>query len=210
MMSNAARVPDRDQGGGLDFGSGAGPCRPGQVIRLHPGTRQRHLDWLTWGLLPHAAANLDDPPRPIHARAETVAELPTFADAFRHRRAIVPATEYFQQRTIGEPGQRYAIARCDGQPMAIAGLWEAFRGTDGEIERSYCIITVRATGAVAEIHDRMPLVLDEPDWAVWLGEVPGDPAALLCPPAGDMLVLRPIDGRRSPVSSASRGKAVRV
>ncbi|MCW3476271.1 SOS response-associated peptidase [Limobrevibacterium gyesilva] len=183
--------------GSLDFGAGAGPGRPGQVIRLHPRTGQRHLDWLTWGLLPYATEDPDRAPRPIHARAEIVAELPVFADAFWHRRALVPATEYYQQRTIGAPGQRYAISRRDGQPMAIAGLWEAFRRPDGEVVRTYCIVTVQATGAIAEIHDRMPLVLDEPDWPVWLGETPGDPVTLLRPPAGDMLVLRPVQGRRS-------------
>ncbi len=190
-----------------DFGSGAGPGRPGQVIRLHPKTGQRHLDWLTWGLLPQAT---DSAPGPIHARAETVAELPTFADAFRHRRAIVPATEYYQRRTIGAAGQRYAIAQRDGQPMAIAGLWEAFRRADGEVVRTYCIITVPATGAVAEIHDRMPLVLDESNWPVWLGEVPGDPVALLRPPAGGTLVIRPVHGGRSAGPAARRRETARV
>src|ERR1700722_7047524 len=83
------------------FGSeDAGPGRPGQVIRLNPKTRQRQLDWLAWGLLPHDTENPDTAPRPIHARAETVAELPTFASAFRNRRAVVPVGEYFQRRTI--------------------------------------------------------------------------------------------------------------
>lgn len=106
------------------------------MIRLHPETRQRHLNWLTWGLSSHVTADLDDAPQPIHARAETVAELPMLADAFRCRRTIVPATEYFQRRTIGEPVQRYAVSRVDGQPMAIAGLWEAFGRPDGEIEET--------------------------------------------------------------------------
>ncbi|HEY1410534.1 MAG TPA: SOS response-associated peptidase [Rhodopila sp.] len=198
---------DRDA---LDFGSGAGPGRPGQVIRLHPQTGQRHLDWLLWGLLPPGAQSLDGAPRPIHARAETVAELPMFAEAFRLRRAIVPATEYYQRRTIGEPGQRHAISRKDGQPMAMAGLWEALRWPDGEIVRTYCLITVRASGAVAEIHDRMPLVLNEPDWPLWLGEVPGDPATLLHPPADDVLVLRPRRERRSAASSAQRRRDAHV
>ena len=88
----------------LDFGSGAGPGRLGQVIRLHPRTGQRHLDWLTWGLSPGATDSAETALRPIHARAETVAKLPMFADAFRHRRAIVPATEYYHRRTISEPG----------------------------------------------------------------------------------------------------------
>lgn len=192
--------------GSLDLGLGAGPGRPGQVIRRHPRTGQRHLDKLTWGLRTkhsEAATAL------IHARAETVAESPLFAEAFRHRRAIVPAAEYYQRRTIGQPGQRYAIARRDGQPMAIAGLWEAFRRPEGEMARSYCIITVPATGVIATVHDRMPLVLEEPDWAMWLGEVPGEPAALLRAPTDDVLVLRQLLGRRS-ASPAHRGKAVRV
>jgi len=200
----------REDQAGPDFGAEAGPGRLGQVIRLHPRTRQRHLDWLTWGLLPSETENPDSAPRPIHARAETVAVVPLFAEAFRHRRAIVPATEYYQQRTIGRPVQRYAISRRDGQPLAIAGLWEAFRRPDGEIVRTYCIITTEATGTVAEIHDRMPLVLDEPDWPVWLGEEPGDPTTLLHPAAGDKLVLRPMHGRRSPALPADRRTAARV
>lgn len=72
------------------------------------------MDWLTWGLLPRGTLNPDTAPRPIHARAETVAEHPMFAGAFRHRRAIVPATEYYQRRTIGGPDQHFAISRRDG------------------------------------------------------------------------------------------------
>jgi putative SOS response-associated peptidase YedK len=94
------------------------------VLRLHPQTRERHLDWLIWGLLPHGTRDPDKAPRPIHARAETIAALPTFADAFRHRRAIVPATEYYLRKDGTE--ERYAIQRRDGQPLAIAGLWESW------------------------------------------------------------------------------------
>jgi putative SOS response-associated peptidase YedK len=153
----------------LDFDDGVGPGRLGQVIRLHPKTGQRHRDWLTWGLIPLSEVHSGSEAAPIHARAETVAQLPRFADAFRHGRAIVPAAEYYQRRTIGGAGKRYAITRRDGQPLAIAGVWEAFRRTDGEIVRTYCIVTVQARGTVAEIPDRMPLVLDEIDWPVWFG-----------------------------------------
>jgi hypothetical protein len=73
-----------------------------------------------------------------------------------------------------------------------------------------CIITIEAAGAVAEIHDRMPLELDEADWAVWLGEVPGDPAALLRAPADDVLVLRPMRGGSLARPLAPRRKTARV
>ena len=170
---------------------GAGPGRPGTVLRRNPNTRQRHLDLLIWGLLPHDTVDPSTALRPIHARAETVADLPKFADAFRRRRAIVPADEYYQRRTIGGPAQRYVISRRDGKPMSIAGLWDSYVWPD-RIERTYCIITVEATGAVAGIHDRMPLVLEQTDWPLWLGEVAGDPATLLRPRSGDMLTVRPV------------------
>jgi putative SOS response-associated peptidase YedK len=188
MTEAAAGNTSGDEREEIDLG--AGPGRPGQVIRAHPTTGVRHLDWLTWGLLPHDTADPAIAPRPIHARAETVAELPMFASAFRRRRAIVPASAYYQQNTIGRADQRFAIARRDGQPMAIAGLWDAYVAPDRSIERTYCIITVKATGAVAKIHDRMPLVLEEADWPLWLGEVEGDPARLLRPGAGDQLAVR--------------------
>jgi len=132
---------------------GAGPGLPGRVIRLHPKTGARHMDWVTWGLLPHDTSDPLKAPRPIHARAETVADPPMFADAFRRRRAIVPANEYYQRRTRGSPDQRFAIVRQDGQPTAIAGPWEAYVWPDGRVERTYCIITVEAFGVAAEIHD---------------------------------------------------------
>jgi putative SOS response-associated peptidase YedK len=176
----------------LNLASGAGAGRPGQVIRLHPVTRARHLDWLNWGLIPPATADDPGAPHPIHARAETVAELPMFAGAFRQRRAIVPATAYFLCRTSGTGAARYAITRKDGQPLAIAGLWEALTGPDRKIIRTYCIITVAAVGAAAEIHNRMPLVLEEKDWPLWLGEIPGDPATLMRPSTRDTLAVRPM------------------
>jgi putative SOS response-associated peptidase YedK len=182
----------------------AGPRRPGLVIRLHPKTGVRHLDWLTWGLLPHDTPNPDAALQPTHARAETVAELPLFADAFWHRRAFVPANEYYQRRTRGGPAQDFAISRRDGQPMAIAGLWDAYAAPDGIIARTYCIITVEAAGAVAKIHDRMPLVLEEKDWPLWLGEVPGDPTPLLHPAASDRLIVRAAGRRPRGRDHASR------
>jgi putative SOS response-associated peptidase YedK len=171
-----------------------GPGKPGRVLRLHPKTRERHLDWLTWGLLPHDTRDAKSAPRPISARAETVAELPTFADAFLRRRCIVPATEYYLRKDGTD--ERYAVVRRNGLPLAIAGLWEAWVSPAREVVRTYCIITVPANATVATIHDRMPLILEPEDWPLWLGEEPNDPARLLRPSADDVLVARPV-ARRS-------------
>ncbi len=131
------------------------------------------------------------------ARAETVAELPLFASAFRDRRAIVPMSVYYQRRTIGGAGQRFSISRKDGEPMGVAGLWEAFRRPDGAIDRSYCIITTDANALIAPIHDRMLVVLERADWPVWFGEQPGNPTLLLRPPAADVLQCKPLGESRT-------------
>lgn len=175
--------------------------QPGMVIRRHPATGQRHLDELTWGLLPHDTLDRMTAPRPIYARAETVATLPFFRDAFAKRRALVPADMYIQRATRGPvEGQRHAISRIDKQPMAWAGLWEGYRDADGQIIRSYCVITVEAAGAVAEIHDRMPLMLERDDWAIWLGEQPGDLDDLLKPRHTELLQCRALARPKSPAS----------
>lgn len=173
-----------------------GQGRPGTVLRWNSRTGQRHLDELVWGLLPHDTQDPANALRPIMARAETVAENPLFASAFLDRRAIVPMSVYYQRRTIAGAGQRFAISRKDGQPMAVAGLWESFRRPDGAIDRSYCIITTEANALIAPIHDRMLVVLEKADWPVWLGEQPGDPSPLPRPPALDVLECKPISDAR--------------
>src|SRR4051794_14389106 len=97
----------------LGLNDGAGPGHEGDLVRLNPQTGKRNLDRLVWGLLPHDTADPHGVPRPIQARAETVVELPIFADAFRRRRAIAPADEYFQRRSIGRSRERWAISRAD-------------------------------------------------------------------------------------------------
>ncbi|TCI00685.1 hypothetical protein EJV46_01355 [Roseococcus sp. SYP-B2431] len=118
-----------------------GDGRPGSlgvVLRRHPKTGQRHVDRLVWGLLPHDTRDPRTAPRPLHARAETVASLPIFADAFRHRRAIVPVDEIQQRNTrqVGGPA-RYAPPGGTGGPWPSPGLWEGYRGPDGEVIRTY-------------------------------------------------------------------------
>jgi len=171
----------------LEFGR---PGAPGTVIRINPKTGERSFDQLTWGLVPHDTKDLATALRPIWARAEGLVEQPMFADAFRRRRAIVAANDYFQKSSRQDAGKEFIIYRRDGRPMAWAGLWEGYRLPNGEIIRSYCVITAEAGEDVSPIHDRQPLVLEDEDLAVWLGEEPGDPAELLRTPCGGVLECR--------------------
>jgi len=99
----------------------------------------------------------------------------------------VPADAFYEWTVIEGGKQAYAVARQDGQPMAFAGVWEGFRSPDGGIIRSFAIVTTAANPPMAQIHERMPVVLEPRDWPAWLGETEGDPAALLRPSADDVL-----------------------
>ncbi len=169
------------------------PSQDAIVVRRHPDTGERRLDLLKWGLLPSWTQGPALARRPINARSETVARLPSFRTAFEKRRALVPASAFYEwQARPGQPKQPYAIARADGRPMAFAGLWDGYKWASGEVTRSFCIITTAANRQMQALHDRMPVILEEEDWPVWLGEEEGDPQALLRPAADGVLRLWPV------------------
>jgi len=177
----------------LDFGR---PGALGLVVRINPTNGERSFDKLTWGLVPHNTTHLASALRPIWGRAEGLTEHAMFVDAFRRRRAIVPADEYFQT-SMTHAGRQFSVRRRDGRPMAWAGLWEGYRAPNGDIIRSYCVITIDANEDVAPIHGRMPLVLEETDLPVWLGEEPGDPVSLLRTPMEGILDCEQMRRRRT-------------
>ena len=171
------------------------PTRDAPVVRLHPETKQRHLDLLRWGFVAHFTRDLAAARKPINARAETAATSALFRGALAARRCLIPADAFYEWRTTG-PGKRpYAIARRDAAPLAFAGLWEGWRAPDGTTLRSFAILTTEANPTLAVLHARMPVILEPPDWPVWLGEVPGEPALLMRPAAAEVLEFWPVGPR---------------
>jgi putative SOS response-associated peptidase YedK len=166
------------------------PTQSAPVIRLHPESGERRMDLLRWGLVPHFVKDHAATRQPINARSETAAELPMFRDALRRRRCLVPADAFYEWTTGPAGKQAHAIARADGAVMALAGLWEGWRGADGTVLRSYTILTTRACAALAHLHERMAVVLEPADWPLWLGEVDGDPPSLLHPSAAGFRIWK--------------------
>lgn len=149
-----------------------------------------------WGLIPHWAKDENIGNRMFNARAETLAVSLAFRDALRRRRCIVPVDSFYEWRRDGKARQPFRIVRSDGQPLALAGLWSGWKipGTE-EVRRTFTIITGEPTDGVREIHDRMPIVLDEDSWPLWLDSGPGDPGelqALLTPFEGLDLDIYPV------------------
>ena len=165
------------------------PSQAAMVVRRHPASGERHLDLLRWGLVPHFTADLKAARKPINARSETAATSPMFRDALASRRCLIPADAFYEWRTVADGKQPYAIARRDGAPLVFAGLWEGWRSPDGEVLRTFAILTTAANGLMSSLHERMPVIVEEEDRATWLGETDVDPVGLMRPPGEEVLNL---------------------
>jgi putative SOS response-associated peptidase YedK len=166
------------------------------VIRRSPeGKRVLHL--LRWGLVPHWAKDPSIGNKLSNARGESVAEKPSFRDAFRRRRCLIPADGFYEWKTEGKVKQPYFISLKSGEPLAMGGLWESWRRPDGEILRTACIITTGPNDVMEPIHDRMPVILRAESWQAWL-EAPVEAIQpLVIPYDADAMQAWPVDRRVS-------------
>jgi len=123
---------------------------------------------LHWGLVPGWSKDKKSGARAINARAETVAEKPSFRAAFAKRRCLVLADGYYEWVKQGDHKQPYYIARDPGIPFAFAGLWERWVREDDPPYYSCSIVTCAASEDLAGLHHRMPVVLDRDHYSVWL------------------------------------------
>lgn len=167
-----------------------------KVTIIRQQGQERVLAQIQWGLIPHWAKDPKIGYAMINARAETVATKPSFRDAFRSRRCIVPASGFYEWKRGEKTKQPYYITRVDGAPMAMAGIWERWASPEKpeEIIETFAIITIEATGMVAQLHNRMPVVLEREEIGTWLDPHRGQKElqALLQPAADGLLEMRPV------------------
>ncbi len=169
------------------------------VVRRHPESGARHLDALRWGLVPRWATDAKDAAKLMNARADGITEKPSFREAFRKRRCLVPMDAFYEWRKAEDGSkQAYAVAQADGMPMAVAGLWEGWKQPDGAWLKTFTVITTEANEKQALVHHRMPVVLPPEVWDAWLGEEPAEPEdllELLVPCPAEELLAWPVDNR---------------
>ena len=157
---------------------------------------RRAITAYRWGLIPHWADSAKIASRTFNARAETLAAAPAFRDALRRKRCLVPVDSFYEWRREGSVRQPFAIGRVDGRPLVLAGLWSGWRDPSTDtVRRTFTVVTTTPNETMASIHDRMPVVLDDEAWDVWLdpglGDV-GELMALLEPREGPRLELRAV------------------
>lgn len=117
----------------------------------------------------------------INARSETAATKPAFRSAFKRRRCLIPADGFYECKKTGEKTkQPYLIGLKKGEPFAFAGLWEIWKSPEGNSLESCTILTTDANSLLRELHDRMPVILDQKDYEAWLDpEIPSEELAPL-------------------------------
>lgn len=164
------------------------PSQEAPVIVASPEGRELAL--MRWGLVPSWAESEKIGYKLINARAETVAEKPSFRKAFRQTRCLVPSDGFFEWLREGTKKTPYFFHRRDGLPFAYAGLWEHWLSSEGKELRSFSILTTDANACVEPVHKRMPLILDPHNEQSWLNPLITDPAsiqALIQPYPADLM-----------------------
>ncbi|MGE5826915.1 MAG: SOS response-associated peptidase [Micromonosporaceae bacterium] len=154
--------------GGLVADYNIAPTDPVPIVRHSTRTAGRVLSVARWGLVPHWARDTSGAARMINARAETVATARAFAVSFGQRRCLVPADGWYEWRRGSGGKQAYFMTRPEG--LAFAGVWAAWASGDRRL-LTCSILTTAAVGELAEVHDRMPLVLPPDQWPAWLTTV---------------------------------------
>ncbi len=178
---------------------------PTQPVAVIANTGQNKIEFFRWGLIPSwatpalAGGAREDPAigdRMINARAETLAEKPSFRTAYRRRRCLVLADGFYEWRK--EPGQRKTpmfIRLQSGRPFAFAGLWESWRPPDDQPILSCTIITTTPNELLAPIHNRMPVILAPEAYDLWLDPAEKRPDQLrdwLRPFPADQMTAHPV------------------
>lgn len=133
---------------------------------------------MRWGLIPSWAKDKSIGYRMINARAETVAERPSYRTALQRRRCLVIADGFYEWQREGKARRPMRITLRSGEPFAFAGLWETWRDPDGDLIRSCTIITTTPNDLVSSIHDRMPVILPPDLEPLWLDPDVKDSAIL--------------------------------
>ena len=172
------------------------PLQEVPIVRPTPDG-DREIVTARWGLIP-ASSRVPETKIPlVNARAETIMAETAFKTAFQRRRCLVPADGFYEWQAVEGGGrQPHLFGMIGGDPFAIAGIWEPWKGPDGLVI-SFAMVTTSPNRLVSRIHDRMPAILDEADWDAWLnlGTRPGEAMKMLQSFPAEAMMAYKVDQR---------------
>jgi putative SOS response-associated peptidase YedK len=144
------------------------PTQPVPVIRRVEPSQERQASMMRWGLIPSWAADPTIGARTINARAETAASKPSFREPLRKQRCLVPADAFYEWSRSVKQKQPFCFEVGVGAVFAFAGLWDSWRGPDGQLLETCTILTTTPNDLLTDVHDRMPVILSAEHYDRWL------------------------------------------
>ena len=151
---------------------------PTQNVLTVIGSDSRRAGFMRWGLIPFWAKDRAIGSRMINARAETVADKPSFREAFRSRRCLVLADGFYEWQRAATGKRPMRVALRSGEPFAFAGIWSLWKDPEGNSIPTCAIITTSANELLKPIHHRMPVILPKDMEGFWLDRSIEDPSRL--------------------------------
>jgi putative SOS response-associated peptidase YedK len=168
---------------------------PGNEMPVIIHQEKNEIAMMKWGLVPHWTQDITLAQRPINARAETLSEKPSFKELLQNRRCLVPASGFFEWKKEGKKTIPFYIHLPNTPLFAIAGLYDHWAGSDGNLIRTYTIVTTAPNELVAKVHNRMPSILLPEHEDRWLSKTPLNAEALneiLAPFPAENMSMYPI------------------
>ncbi len=170
------------------------PTQEVPVVRVSQAG-ERELAQVRWGLVPRWAKDPSIGARMINARAETLADKPSFRTALKKHRVLLPADGFYEWKQTAAGKQPIHIGMKDSAPFAFAGLAERWLSPEGQVLDTCTIITTDANALLATMHDRMPVIVAPEHYARWLDVAVSDVADLFAPYPADAMRLYPVSTR---------------
>jgi putative SOS response-associated peptidase YedK len=150
------------------------PTQQVPVLRQDAKQPVRRLSLMRWGLVPYWAKDPAIGASMMNARSETAATKPAFKEALQRKRCLIPADGFYEWQRTAKSKQPFCFEVREGEMFAFAGLWDRWRGTDGTVLETCTILTTAPNQLLADVHDRMPVILSSENYDLWLDPgVPG-------------------------------------
>jgi putative SOS response-associated peptidase YedK len=152
---------------------------PTQLVPVITSESPKGFSFFYWGITPDFAKNKPVSQKLINAKAETVNEKVSFKSSFEKRRCLVPADGFYEWKKLGKKTKvPYRFTLADNEAYSFAGIWEEYENEKGEIKHTFLILTTQPNRLVAEVHDRMPVILKKEDEKKWLDKYSSEASLL--------------------------------
>jgi putative SOS response-associated peptidase YedK len=176
------------------------PTQDVPIVRIN-AAGERELTRMRWGFVPRWAKDPSIGARMINARCETIADKPAYRNAFQRHRCLLPADAFYEWKPVANGKQPMRVALRNQRPFGMAGLYERWLSPEGEVLDTCTIVTTRANELVQPMHERMPVMVTQENFARWLDAGDADVLDLFEPFPAEQMIAHPVSRRVNTVQN---------